>query len=125
MNGDLNQLLCWEYERQVQNDWTVSFKNECYQIKKTYGVGIKPKSKIIIRKHLDGSISAWFKQQPLPIEKLSERPKPEIKPPLVSTKPSSSTVKEAPKSNKAKTPWARFNKHWLNPKKENKTPSAV
>jgi hypothetical protein len=29
---DLNQVICWEYSRQVQNDWTFSFKRKCYQV---------------------------------------------------------------------------------------------
>lgn len=71
---DLNQVLCWEYERQVQHDWTFSFSNTCYQIEKNYGSCVKPKSKITIRKHLDGSISVWFKEKRLGFKALNKRP---------------------------------------------------
>lgn len=76
LNGiDLNQILCWEYERQVQNDWTFSFKNKCYQIKKPYGCIVKPKVKIYVRKHLDGSMSVWYQDQQLSINEVAKRPK--------------------------------------------------
>lgn len=72
---DLNQIFCWEYERQVQNDWTFSFKNKFYQIKKPYGCLVKPKEKILVRKHLDGSMSAWHQDQKLFVNELSKRQK--------------------------------------------------
>lgn len=76
LNGiDLNQIFCWEYERQVQNDWTFSFQNQCYQVKKPYGCTIRPKVQICVRKHLDGSLTAWHKGEKLLIEILNKRQK--------------------------------------------------
>jgi transposase len=72
---DLNQILCWEYERQVENDYTFSFKKKCYQIKKAYGFAMKPKVQVCVRHHLDGTISAWYKNERLSISELPERPK--------------------------------------------------
>ena len=62
---DLNQILCWEYERQIQHDWTFSFTGKQYQIERKYGDILKPKSKIKVRKHLDGTLSAWFNETKL------------------------------------------------------------
>ena len=39
---DLDQILCWEYTRQIKNDRTIQFENNDYQIKKT-GVKVQPK----------------------------------------------------------------------------------
>lgn len=76
INGiDLNQVFCWEYERQVQNDWTFPFKNKFYQIKKHYGCTVQPREKILVRKHVDGSMSAWYKDQQLLINELTKRPR--------------------------------------------------
>lgn len=69
----LTQALCWEYERQVQHDWTFSFKNKHYQIDKPYGSTVKVKSRICVRQHLDGSMSVWHKGQPLTCHAVTAR----------------------------------------------------
>lgn len=70
---DLNQIICWEYERQIQHDWTFSYKGNVYQVEKKYGDMIKPKSKIKVRKHLDNTVSAWCKEQQLNIILIPKR----------------------------------------------------
>lgn len=70
---DLNQILCWEDERQIQHDWTFSYKGKYYQIHKKYGERIKPKTKIKVRKHLDNTVSACYKEQALNITLIPER----------------------------------------------------
>ena len=64
-NIDLNQILCWEYKRQIQHDWTFSFGGQTFQIQKAYGSCVKPKSIIFVRKHLDSSITAWYENDKL------------------------------------------------------------
>jgi transposase len=71
---DLNQILCWEYKRQIQHDWTFSYKGHCYQVEKKYGDSIKPKAVIKVRRHLDNTVSAWFKEQQLTITLVPKRP---------------------------------------------------
>jgi transposase len=34
-NIDLNQVFCWEYERQIQHDWTFSIRTQIFQVKNT------------------------------------------------------------------------------------------
>lgn len=108
LNGiDLNQMLCWEYERQVQNDWTFRFQKICYQVKKPYGCTVRPKVQINIRKHLDGSVSAWYKNEKLMIKALEARPKLiEIKPP----KKIVMSYSERGKLSKKKSPWNNSNR---------------
>ncbi len=96
---DLNQVFCWEYERQVQHDWTFSFSGRCYQIEKRYGSYVKPKSKLTIRKHLDGSISIWFKEERLAFKALKKRPAPQ------KVRDFKGTWVKKPK----KTPWHKSN----------------
>jgi len=76
LNGiDLNQIFCWEYERQIQNDWTFSFQNKCYQVKKPFGCTVSPKVRVCVRKHLDDTVTAWYKGEKLLIKILDKRPK--------------------------------------------------
>ena len=77
---DLNQILCWEYTRQIQHDWTFHFQGKIYHIKKHQGEWIKPKVNVLIRKHLDGSLSAWYNEKKLSIEVLIQKPQPVKKP---------------------------------------------
>jgi transposase len=72
--ADLNQILCWEYERQIQHDWTFSFLGQCFQVEKPFGSCIKPKLEIKVRKHLDHSITAWHKDKQLSIREIQHRP---------------------------------------------------
>lgn len=72
---DLNQVLCWEYQRQVQQDWTFGFAGQYYQIEKQYGSWVKPKAQLIVRRHLDGSTSAWYKNEKLQTRLLAAKPK--------------------------------------------------
>jgi transposase len=71
---DLNQILCWEYSRKLQHDWTFSFKSKCYQVQKKRGACIKPSSKITIRTHLDGTISLWHRGKKLSFQAIAHKP---------------------------------------------------
>lgn len=70
---DLEQIFCWEYQRQIQHDWTFSFNGIYYQVHKAHGDLIKPKSMIIVRKHLDGSVSVWRDDKALIVKELQHR----------------------------------------------------
>lgn len=102
---DLNQIFCQEYERQVQHDFTFSFNGKCYQIKKVYGSLVKPKANVIIRHHLDGEMSVWYKDERLNIKGLRQKPK------LTVIKRSHLTQSQIATMNKHKTPWSRDMHH--------------
>lgn len=70
---DLNKILCWEYTRQVQHDWTISFKNKSYQVKKTYGSMVRPKVDICIRQHLDGTFSACYRDEEITLHQIDKK----------------------------------------------------
>lgn len=101
---DLNQILCWEFERQIQHDWTFSFAKKLYQIEKRYGDIVKPKSKIKIRKHLDGSITAWFNENKLSFDEAARQSLVKDKIDLDQPKKTMITQKVANHSN-----WGRSN----------------
>ena len=56
---DLNQIFCFESERQIQHNWTFSYEGQLYQVKKSVGEAIAPRSKVYIRRHLNGDLSVW------------------------------------------------------------------
>ena len=95
---DLNQVLCWEYTRKLGHDWTFSFKNKLYQVQKARGSWVKPKSEIIIRHHLNDSISIWYHDEKLAFKAISEKP---IQQKAVTSK--------AKKKRKASSAWVKTN----------------
>ena len=98
---DLNQIFCLEYTRQVQHDFTFSFENQIYQIKKTYGSNVKPKADVTIRNHLDNSMSVWFQNEKLDIKKLDRKPVL-----VVAKKHPLMNRSQIATLNKEKTPWS-------------------
>lgn len=105
--GDLYQIFCWETTRQLQNDWTISYLGQCYQIKKATPLLVRPKAKVTVRCHLDGRLSLWYKDNTLPFKKLVERPKPA---PILKKKEEYTSAKRSAiaKKNKSKSPWSKF-----------------
>jgi len=111
LNGlDLNQILCWEYERRVRNDWTFSFMSDCYQIEKLSGHIVRPNTKIIVRRHLDGSTTAWYQDKQLSLKKLATRPEP-LAEQRAAVIPLSASA--AGRRSKKTSPWGKFNPEWL------------
>jgi transposase len=97
---DLNQIFCWEYFRQLQNDWTFSFEGCCYQVKTK--VNLPRKAKLCIRRHLNGTLSAHYQDQTLNMEALTQRP-PKTKP-LALARPLKSTVHKPGEHH----PWRQY-----------------
>lgn len=105
---DLNQILCWEYTRQIKNDWTFTFKNKCYQVEKVDALQVKSNDKIYVRHHLDNSITAWHNNKKLTITLIEAQPKKANQPIVLRL-----TKQAAGKRGKANSPWGQFNPHWL------------
>lgn len=107
---ELDQILCWEFTRQVKNDWTIQLHNEYYQIEQSMRGKVHAQQKITVRCHLDGSISLWQKEHRLAFHALDERPqKNEVQKRGRDLKKHA----EIARMNKHKTPWGRFNPNWL------------
>lgn len=74
LNGlNLENILCIENKRVVQNDGIVQFEKRIFQITKNR-VYAPPKSTISVRQHLDGAISIWAKNVQLEYEELKSMP---------------------------------------------------
>lgn len=114
--GDLNQILCWRYRRQVRNDWTIQFKREYYQINKGYEKTLSPGEFIIIKVYLDGTMRFWYEDTELSYHILLSKPEPPSKfkvyrqsqPPI-----SDDERRKILQKNKQKSPWNQYNPTWL------------
>ena len=108
---DLDQILCWEYSRQVKQGWTIQFNNQYYQIESSSKLQVQAKQTIQVRQHLDNTVSLWCRG-----ERLSFRPidKPRMK---SVEKTGYDTVGRAARArqNKHKTPWGQYQVDWLKP----------
>jgi len=71
----LAEVLCFEESRQVQNDWTVRWRNQFFQLtKRNEALGLV-KQRVTVREKLNGMIQLVYKGHILAYEKLQERPK--------------------------------------------------
>ena len=113
--GNLEQIFCWEYSRQIRNDFTISFNNKFYQFTKDQQVRLQPKKKVIVHVHLDDGITFWYKGSKLKYKQI-EQPKKQEK---VKLGINSSLHSKLSRANKHKSPWNTFNPEWL----KNKTRS--
>ena len=84
---DLADVFVFEELRSVQNDWTVRFENEWYQIAKSQRV--RPSTKVRVRRRLDGSVQIPERDRALEVAKLPARPPRKA--------PIKSTLKSRPK----------------------------
>jgi transposase len=110
--GDLGQIFCWEYARQVQNDWTISFENTCYQIQKSTVIKLEAKQRIMVRQHLNGSVSLWHGEHCLAFEEVDYK----ITKAYIKKGHDSALQSKIARENKHKSPWSQFNSTWLNSK---------
>ena len=74
----LNDILCWQYERVMNHDFTFTFQKHIYQIEKHPGDLIKPRITLNVRKHLDNTISAWYKDKELSIHIIDKYEKEKV-----------------------------------------------
>lgn len=91
---DLRDIFCYEESRVLANDWTIRYKNQCFQVLKLNEPSPKPKDKITVRQWLDGTLFLLFKHHPLvsKVVPAAPAPKPEnkeaaAKPPRPKNKP--------------------------------------
>lgn len=107
--GDLDQIFCWEYKRQINNDFTICFNNEIFQIGKPSAMFLRAKEQITVHIHLDGKMSLWRQKERLRYKKIIAKAK------ILPIKKGVDSLKLSyqAKINKYKTPWSRFNPQWL------------
>jgi len=98
--SNLKEVLCWEEQRVVQRDWTVSWQGRYFQIHQKHEDLCLVGKKITVRELRDGTIQLLSSGQKLHRTELSERPKPKPKVAKACT-----TAPAVPASNH---PWRNF-----------------
>jgi transposase len=96
----LKEVLSWEEERVVQQDWTVSWQGRYFQIAARHEGLCLVKKKIIVRELRDGTIQLVWSGQKLQWEELPQRPVRALRP-----KPPKAWVLVPPACDH---PWRRF-----------------
>lgn len=114
--GDLSQIFCWEYERNLSNDFIIRFKNRFFQLEKNQAIHLRPKNKLQVRIHLDNQISLWYEKTQLTYRELEEAPVKKDVEKVKKVYPSSTRSVNA-RENKSKTPWSKFDSNWLKKKR--------
>lgn len=85
---NLNAILSLQASRQVQNDFTIRYKNRFFQIEPEQPVRICRKADVMVHRRLDGSIHIVFKGKslkfhPIPGRPVAPRPACKTRPPVV------------------------------------------
>jgi hypothetical protein len=81
----LDDIFCWDYTRTVYNDWVICFENQLFQLKKTNTIEVRPKQRIIVKKHLNGKITLWFRGKKVNYQAIEHRVKEEGDRPKLSS----------------------------------------
>lgn len=78
---DLANIFCIEEIRHVYNDWTIMLNAQFIQLLKSEAPLPPPRSKVILRRWLDGSLHIVWNEHELAFKLLTDKPKPVAKPP--------------------------------------------
>lgn len=76
--NELDKILSIQSERRVNNDYTVRFKNNYYQLNETQPTAVCKKDAVVIEERLTGEIKISLRGHYLNYFRLPERPKKEI-----------------------------------------------
>lgn len=121
--GDLNQVICWRFERQVRNDWTIQWRNRHYQLLKENQNQVRPKQQVELRLHLNGKVSLWRLGKRISYKTIEAPVK--LKEAWVKQRSISSVkLSLAGRKGKANSPWKQFNPGWLKGHREEEVSSS-
>ena len=73
---DLANIFCIEQLRHVYNDWTITLNAQFIQLLKSDAPLPPPRSKVIVRQRLDGSLHIFWNEHELAFKQLTHKPKP-------------------------------------------------
>ena len=76
----LAEVLCWEEPRVVQNDWTIRWRNQWFQVDARHAGWSLPRKTVVVRQRLDGQVQVLWRNRPLQYHVLPERPQPKRDP---------------------------------------------
>ena len=82
---DLKSIFSIKSQRRINSDFTIQFKSNFYQLREIQPTTIRPKDKVLVEEHLDGTIHFSFKNHYLKCFILPEKPKKISKQPVIIT----------------------------------------
>lgn len=112
----LFQIFSIQKKRQIQNDYTIRFENQYFQLDEKQPTTVYKKESIIVEEHLNGDTKINFKEHYLNYTVLPERPKKVIDIKLAAI----TTQKQFNYIPPVDHPWRKF---IINPKKIHQTSS--
>lgn len=71
----LKNIFCYETERQVKNDYTITVNGQYIQLEKSAAPLPAPKQDVLIRKYLDDTVNIIYNEQKLKYKLLEGKPK--------------------------------------------------
>lgn len=101
---ELKRIVCFKEVRKASNGSTISFSGAIYRLVDQRGDGalLRPRSKVIVLKHLDGSLGALYQGRSYSLEACLKQPK-------ISEKHAPIEQEQAPPAKPAKdNPWRNF-----------------
>jgi hypothetical protein len=99
--NELNKIFSVQSERTINNDYTIRFKSNYYQLTEIQPTTVYKKDKVTIEEHLNGEIKIALRDKYLDYFKLPEKPKKEIDIKLVALTTRKSTAHIPPLNH----PW--------------------
>lgn len=117
--GDLEQIFCWTYKRQLKNNWSIQFKREYFQIEKSAEGIVAPGVIISIKRYLNGAMRFWHEDNELAYHSLAKKPitasqaKKYKKKPRKTMNYNPALRSKHSKESKHRSPWNQFNPTWL------------
>lgn len=82
---NLKNIFSIKSTRKIKLDYTIQFKNQFYQLEEVQPITIRPKERILIEEHLDGTIHFRFKEHYLKCFILPEKPRKVFRQPAILT----------------------------------------
>lgn len=122
--GDLNEIICWQYQRQVKNDWSIRFKNEYFQLREPKKTLLQPGQFITLKKYLNGDIRFWHGDHELKHGLLFRKPQaPSKTKKYYIPKGPIDPIQHSPigKKNSQNSPWRKTNEMLYSRKKTSGT----
>jgi hypothetical protein len=82
--NELDKILSIYSERVINNDYTVRFKNNYYQLKEIQNTTVYKRDRVIMEEHLNGEVKISIRDKYLDYFLLPEKPKKEIEVKLIA-----------------------------------------
>lgn len=101
----LSSVFSIKSQRRINNDFTIQFKNNFYQLKELQTTTVRSKDIVLVEEHLDHSLKMKFKDKYLSFFIISKRPEKLRKQPLILT---THRLNWKPPKNH---PWRQYKSH--------------